>query len=68
MLTTKRPKKVTLVPKAWEVVSRAVEEGVGFGLNRAFKHVDNPSRELIAEAVEREVMNALSEVVKFDAD
>jgi ribosomal protein L7Ae-like RNA K-turn-binding protein len=58
--------KQSIEVQLYEIVDRAVEEGVGYGLNRAYKHLENPSRELIAESVAREVMNALSEVLRWE--
>ena len=57
--------KRNLKANIWEVVTRAVFEGTQLGVNRAFKYSDRPSRDLIAENVEREVMNSLSEVINF---
>jgi hypothetical protein len=51
--------------RAYEIVSRAVEEGVKFGLMHAYKHTDSPSRDGLAECVEREVMLSLDEVIDF---
>lgn len=64
-------KPVKLVRKlrlnTWAIVSRAIEEGAAGGVNRAYKHTDTPSREHIAEQVVTYVMNALDEVVDYDA-
>lgn len=49
----------------YEVISRAVEEGVTYGFNRAFKHTDAPSNEGIKDEIERAVLNALCEVLDF---
>ena len=57
--------KRKLKAKTWEVVTRAVFEGTQLGVNRSFKYSDRPSRDLIAENVEREVMNSLSEVINL---
>jgi len=57
--------QVSLQVDVYNVVARAVEEGVAYGLRRAYKHVDDPSQESIAEHVEREVLNALCEVIRF---
>ena len=57
--------KRNLKANIWEVVTRAVFEGTALGVNRAFKYSDNPSRDTIAENVEREVMNSLSEVINL---
>lgn len=59
----RRPVKVHV--RAYAVVARAVEEGAAIGARRAFKHVDCPTPEQIAESVEREVLNALCEVIDF---
>ncbi len=48
------------------VISRAVECGVKCGYRRAFKHIEDPSEVAIRDSIETEVMNALSEVIKFD--
>ena len=55
--------------RLWTIVSRAVDEGVAYGLRRVDKYrprpLDEATREAIEEHVSREVMNALSEVVDF---
>jgi hypothetical protein len=51
---------------AYSIIVDAVEKGVMFGLNRAYKHTDTPSRETIAENVEREIMNILCEIFVFE--
>jgi hypothetical protein len=52
--------------KSWNIISRAVEEGINFGVNHAFKHSNTPSLDTIKENVEREVMNSLCEIFDFD--
>jgi hypothetical protein len=52
--------------KVYEVIRRAVEEGVAYGYQRAFKHTDTPSEETIKEQIEHAVMNAVSEVIDYD--
>ena len=52
--------------KVYPVISRAVEEGVACGIRRAYKHIDNPTEDVLQENIEREVMNALSEVIDYD--
>ena len=59
-------KKQPLRLRTYALVSRAVEEGVAYGLQRAYKYADAPTRENLCEYIEREVLNALCEIVKFD--
>lgn len=44
----------------------AVDQGVECGLNRAFKHTDEPTREQIHAEIEREIMTAICEYLTFD--
>lgn len=50
----------------YEIISRAVEEGVKYGYNRAYKHTDKPDHETVKEAIETAVMSSLMEVLKID--
>lgn len=52
-------------PKYFEIISRAVEEGVNYGWRRAHKHVDTPSEEAILDSIATEVMNAMCEYFGF---
>lgn len=47
----------------YKVISRAVEEGVKYGWNRAHKHTDAPTPDHIQSEIESAVMNFLSEVI-----
>lgn len=55
-----------LKPNTHHVLSRAVEEGVRYGYNRAHKHVENPDENHICNEIEEAVMNAIYEW--FDTD
>lgn len=50
----------------WAILSRAVSEGSAMGVMRAYKYTDKPDREAIQESVEREVMNAIAEVLVLE--
>jgi len=50
---------------AYAVISRAVEEGIEYGWNRAHKHTDKPSKDLILTEMENAIMNSLSEVLQY---
>ena len=55
----------TMRLKAWPVVSEAVETGIAFGITRACRHTETPTREQLTEHLRREVLNALCEVIDF---
>lgn len=55
-------------PNEWVVLSRAIEEGVSYGWNRAHKHTENPEPQLIRECIEQAVENSISEVFLFEGD
>ena len=69
---TKPKKKVALSCgmriNAYEVVARAVEEGVAYGWNRAHKHADSPFEDAIKAAIEDAVLSELCNVVQFHED
>lgn len=50
-------------PNWYNIISRAVEEGVALGYSQAHKHVDNPEASDVINRVSDEVMNLLSEVI-----
>lgn len=53
-------------PKYYELLSRAIMEGVATGLRRARKHDDDPTEESMRDALEMAIMNAICEVFDFD--
>ncbi len=52
--------------QTYEVMARAVEEGVALGWRRAHKHHDRPDEGVILTAVYEAVMSAVCEVFVFD--
>ena len=42
---------MSLIPKTWPLLREALEAGAVYGVNRAYKHTDTPTREDIADAV-----------------
>lgn len=48
-------------PKTYQVLVLAVEDGVAYGVNRAFKHSDNPTQNQINQCVADAVMNSICE-------
>jgi len=52
--------------KAYQLIERAVDEGINYGYQRAYKHTDNPSEALIKGEIYNAVMNSISEIVDFE--
>lgn len=55
-------------PKIHVVLDHCLESGIEFGLNRAYKHDDSPSREAIKEHIYREIMNHIYDWFDFDEE
>lgn len=58
-------------PKYYDILARAVEEGINFGVNRAYKYTPAPAPGLanlenVKEAIRQEVMNSICEVFIFE--
>jgi hypothetical protein len=51
--------------KTYNVLSRAVEEGVRYGYNRAFKHCEAPGEKEICNSVYDGIMNELNDWFTF---
>jgi hypothetical protein len=58
--------KVKLKADIYKILSRAVEEGIAYGWNRAHKFTDKPNEETIKDEIEKAVMNEICEVIKLD--
>jgi hypothetical protein len=52
--------------RAYEVLRRAVEEGVAYGWRRAHKHTDAPGEDAIVDHVVQGVLNEVCEYFDFD--
>lgn len=64
-------KRLGLRVRAWPVMEEAVENGLRYGWNRSWKHVDMPKGlevhfERIIEEQSRAIMGAISERFDFD--
>ncbi len=57
---------VVMKVRVYQVVTRAIEEGISRGWRRAHKHTDNPGVSAIQGSIYDEVLNALHEVIDFD--
>lgn len=48
------------------VLEMCISEGITYGLNRAYKHTDNPKRDYIMQCIEDEITTALHEWFIFE--
>ena len=48
---------------AWRVLTDAIERGIAYGLTRAYKHTETPSKEILTEAILTAIQNELGEVM-----
>jgi len=48
------------------ILTRAIEEGVSYGLKRAHKHTDSPTEEAMQQAIEEAVVTSICEVFNFE--
>jgi hypothetical protein len=53
-------------PKEYQVLQMCIENGLAFGLNRAYKHTDEPSKDQILDAIEQAVMEEVHQWFEFD--
>lgn len=60
--------RATVRLNAHHVISTAIEHACEYGVHRAYKYEDAPSRETIAEQCHQAVMNALAEVLDYGND
>lgn len=52
--------------RAYEVLRRAIEEGVAYGWRRAHKHTDTPGEETIRDEIVTGILNEVCEYFDFD--
>jgi hypothetical protein len=54
--------------KEYKLMSECIERGTAFGLSRAYKYYDPPTKEQIQQYVEESVMNEICEYFNFEDD
>lgn len=67
-LTRRLQPRAEVKINAYAVVSRAIEEGINRGWNRAHKYTDTPDGTTIKSEIEKEVHNSLAEVISWSDD
>jgi hypothetical protein len=68
MKRTKRTVTGGLRVRAYDVLRRAIEEGVEHGWRRAHKHTDAPDEETIKDQVVTGILNEVCEYFDFDGE
>jgi len=68
MKRTKRTVTGGLRVRAYDVLRRAIEEGVEYGWRRAHKHTDAPDEETIKDQVVTGILNEVCEYFDFDRE
>lgn len=54
--------------KLYDLIERAVQDGIASGWHRAHKHTDNPTEHEIKKQIERGIMGELSDYIDFSPD
>ncbi len=52
--------------RAYDVLRRAIEEGVEYGWRRAHKHTDTPDADAIKDQIVTGILNEVSEYFDFE--
>ena len=54
--------------RVYDVLARAVEEGIAVGWQHSYKHTNTPAEQDVRERIYDDVMVAITEVFNFDED
>jgi hypothetical protein len=54
-----------MIPKTYELLDRCIQDGVRYGLNRAYKHTETPTREQMENEIENAVVNEICAWFEF---
>lgn len=55
-------------PKSYQVLCMAVEEGVAYGVHRAYRHSDTPTHDYMTNCIADAVLNSICEWFDLDED
>ena len=66
MTRTRQAIRGGLKVRAYDVLRRAIEEGVEYGWRRAHKHTDAPDADTIKDQVTTGILNEVCEYFDFD--
>lgn len=66
MTRTRQAVRGGMKVRAYDVLRRAIEEGVEYGWRRAHKHTDSPDAETIKDQVVTGILNEVCEYFDFN--
>lgn len=52
-------------PDTYRLIYMAVQDGINIGIDRAYKHDDEPSRDIVVDHIHNAVMHEIGEWFKF---
>lgn len=55
-----------LKPKTYQLLGRCIEDGVRFGITRAYKYTDKPTKEQMYDEIEKAIMYEICEWFHID--
>lgn len=55
-------------PRTYEILRRAIEEGLAYGWSRTHKHTDTPEREAALNEIETAIWAAIDDVFDLARD
>jgi len=58
--------KASITLDAYKIINDSIDRSIEYGWNRAHKHTDRPSVELIKEEISKAIMNDLCELINFN--
>ena len=53
-------------PKTYNILSEAIEDGIRYGYQRAYKHTDDPDRGVIENEIYRAIMEQIEQYFDFE--
>lgn len=62
------PDVSTMKPKFFNLLEKAIEEGIDYGWRRAHKHSDSPSEGVIKEEISNAIFSSLHDYFTFDEE
>ena len=55
-----------MIPKTYNLLYRCIEDGINYGISRAYKHTDNPTPDTLNNEIFQAVMNEIHTWFTFE--